>query len=1285
MQRRQVIREFDRHRRARGLLGFCVAEPLDTAYLPRDEPSTGRSMGERSGPSLGATLDRFTLERRLGKGGMGEVFAARDAASGRIVALKTLTNTHPTLRYRFKREFRALADVEHPNLVRLGELFVPEQGPSFFTMELLEGEPFTRALRGTTPVGVLPPLPALEQALRQLLAGLACLHANHCVHRDLKPSNVLVTPAGRVVILDFGIVSELGDERETTDEGGIVGTPIYMAPEQAAGAPAEPATDLYALGVMLFECLCGRLPFEGPALQVLVDKQFEPAPDPATLVGDLPPRLREMCTRLLQRDPARRPTIAELLARLDGGGARASAGAVGFVGRMRELAALDEALAAMHERKGVVQVQVRGPSGVGKSALVQHFLAGSNALVLRGRCRERESVPYKGVDAVVDALSLHLRRASAAELARLRPRYPEALAKVFPVLDELWVRADEYTLAPHEARNLGWAALRELLERIAAREPTIVAIDDFQWSDHDTVAILRALTREPDAPALLVVIGARDQLPDCPADDPRQTYLNRADVRRIDVGPLPESDAHALALALLRAQRDPARVGELAPLRSRADAVVLRCAGNPFFIGQMVLAGESSEGSPDLEQLVAARLAALDREALALLEVIAVAGRPLPQVLVLELAGLAQAEAWLDALLEQGLIVRSESGAHLVETAHDRIRERCLAALSPARKAAIHWAIGERLLERAGVVPSGEAVFEIVDHLDAGLPSLGEPSDERRLELVRLHRIAGERAASAAAWASARRYFELGHQLAQPWRELAARSPLALRSISASSSIADPRTLAVRTAFGRAQAESMAASAQADKAFEELLAWPLSSVERGHFVARRVALLAYFNRLDEAVALGLEQLARLGLELPRTPSLARALLEVLRGWWALGRRPVEQLRALPDMRDLVIRARLDVLVEVSFVAPYVSPPLLLTLAGYALRTIHAHGYHVAAPRLLTQLALAIGVLGRPRAAAALCDRALTLAEQRSVRPLDLVNARVLAQFMVWPASRPLPGLLADLEAVQREACELGLAFEAGYLTVAASFYLFEIDMALPGIAALLDRFEARNPGFGGAVNQPGIASVRRHIEQLVSGREAMSPVELRDAIPMLRYLGQTLEVVAGVLMADYAHACARMDAMPPDYAEVLVGVLAIPRFAMFAALLEAWRCPARPGLARARCLRRLRGHLRVVARWAAQGPENFGPMHALAQAEHARARGRLDAAAGYYEQALAGARQGGAAYLQGLATLRKATLARDRGQLGHAQRCFGEALDIYEDWGALALVTVLRERGLERA
>jgi tetratricopeptide (TPR) repeat protein len=244
--------------------------------------------------------------------------------------------------------------------------------------------------------------------------------------------------------------------------------------------------------------------------------------------------------------------------------------------------------------------------------------------------------------------------------------------------------------------------------------------------------------------------------------------------------------------------------------------------------------------------------------------------------------------------------------------------------------------------------------------------------------------------------------------------------------------------------------------------------------------------------------------------------------------------------------------------------------------------------------------------------------------------------------------------------------------------------LFEIDMTLPGIAALLDRFEARNPGFGGAVNQPGIASVRRHIEQLVSGREAMSPAELRDAIPMLRYLGQILEVVAAVLAADYAHACARMDAMPPDYAEVLVGVLAIPRFAMFSALLEAWRCPARPGLARARCLRRLRGHLRVVARWAAQGPDNFGAMHALAQAEQARARGRLDTAAAHYEQAYAGASRSGGAYLIGLAKLRMATLARDRGQLGHARRCFEEALDVYEAWGALALVTALRERGLER-
>jgi serine/threonine protein kinase len=207
----------------------------------------------KEGEPSDTRLGRYRLERRIGAGGMGEVFRARHVETGDEVALKTLSSTTATRLYRFKREFRALADVSHRNLIRLYELVVPEEGTAFFTMELLDGRPFVEWVRGSTPAGTLPDLERLEQALRQLVEGVHHLHTHGCIHRDLKPSNVLVTGEGRVVVLDFGLVSELSEpDRGITRDQQILGTPSYMAPEQALAKPVGPAADWYAVGVMLF-------------------------------------------------------------------------------------------------------------------------------------------------------------------------------------------------------------------------------------------------------------------------------------------------------------------------------------------------------------------------------------------------------------------------------------------------------------------------------------------------------------------------------------------------------------------------------------------------------------------------------------------------------------------------------------------------------------------------------------------------------------------------------------------------------------------------------------------------------------------------------------------------------------------------------------------------------------------------------------------------------------------------------------------------------------------------
>ena len=361
--------------------------------------------------------ERYVLRRRLGAGGVGVVYEAFDRERQEIVALKTLKRVDGARVARFKNEFRALADVSHANLVRLSELHC-DAGRWFFTMELVPGEDFVSWVRAageadeTTTLGATPRYDEgkLRDGLRQLALGVASLHDAGMVHRDLKPSNVPRDPAGRVVILDFGLVTHI-DSGNDSIEGNMVGTPAYMAPEQAASERPGPAADWYSVGVILYEILVGQLPFEGPSLQLLSEKLRSEPVSPSARRPSVPADLDRLCMALLRGEAAQRPDArTALLAYLDTSPRieprsleprSHTTGNPLFVGRGPELAALEEAWNAVSLGHSVAVV-VEGESGVGKSALLQHFTreleANAGALILRGRCHEREELRYKAFD-----------------------------------------------------------------------------------------------------------------------------------------------------------------------------------------------------------------------------------------------------------------------------------------------------------------------------------------------------------------------------------------------------------------------------------------------------------------------------------------------------------------------------------------------------------------------------------------------------------------------------------------------------------------------------------------------------------------------------------------------------------------------------------------------------------------------------------------------------------------------------------------------------------------------
>src|SRR6185503_19332998 len=222
----------------------------------------------RTGPSdqLPSRIGRYAIVRKLGQGGMGVVFAGRDEQLGRLVAVKTMSTlaTDETARKRFWREARAAASINHPNVCQLYEIG-EDNGNLIIAMELLEGEALAdRLRRGALSVSETVPIGL------GMLAALAALHTRSIIHRDLKPSNVFLTPHG-VKLLDFGVARTtdpelLGALTELTQAGAIVGTPGYMAPECMMGEAVDARSDLFAVGLILFEMLAGRPAFGGANL-----------------------------------------------------------------------------------------------------------------------------------------------------------------------------------------------------------------------------------------------------------------------------------------------------------------------------------------------------------------------------------------------------------------------------------------------------------------------------------------------------------------------------------------------------------------------------------------------------------------------------------------------------------------------------------------------------------------------------------------------------------------------------------------------------------------------------------------------------------------------------------------------------------------------------------------------------------------------------------------------------------------------------------------------------------
>ena len=650
---------------------------------------------------------RFEPREEIGEGAFGIVWKAFDRERSELVALKALKHAEGTPLLRFKREFRALADVSHHNLVPLYELLT-DGDVWFFTMQLVEGRSILDYLDAARRPADANDHQRLFAVVAQLVDAVCALHDIGLVHRDIKPSNVLVTEDERVVLLDFGLVLER-DTHASDDSafgsylsvsGTVVGTPAYMAPEQADADGVSPATDWYSVGVLLYQALTGQLPFDGDPIDQFEAKQCRLPVAPRAIRPDLSMELSDLCLGLLAPEPGdRAAAIAQLrtLGRPEVAD-EVSLAAVGqelLVGRSAELAELTQAFETAMDATPLV-VTVAGVSGIGKSALVRRFLAATrrstpDLVAFSSRCYERESSPYKAVGALVDAIAQHLRSLRDIDVARLLPRDAALLGRIFPTLQAV----DEIRRSPEHAtagldsiamRRRAAVALKDLLFEIALRVPVVLWIDDAQWGDADSAALLEQVLYDSDAPPLLFVASYRSEdaegAPLVQLFRGMTTRTGAMSTRHMSVGPLSEADCVALA-------------AQLGSDEAKTSAVARESGGSPFFIHELARDTTAAPGTARLQDIVGARIEALPSAVQRLMVAVSLSAQAVPLSVAAQAAGVESGIQDAERLLTVGRMIRAvgHGDARTIEPYHDRIRETVVAMQRDEASAAAHRAL----------------------------------------------------------------------------------------------------------------------------------------------------------------------------------------------------------------------------------------------------------------------------------------------------------------------------------------------------------------------------------------------------------------------------------------------------------------------------------------------------------------------------------------------------------------------------------------------------------------
>ncbi len=718
---------------------------------------------------IGERVDQYEILEEIGSGGMGTVYKALDLSLDRHVALKILSESGSwgggEWSERLKLEAQAAAKINCSNVVTIHQVS-ENSDPPFIVMEFVEGKNLRQELRRRDSFTV----PEVVRIALQVCDALASAHAVHVLHKDIKPENIIITESGAAKVMDFGIAM-LPKRGEGRDEGpGPIGTAGYMSPEQVTSSPLDERTDLYSLGVVMYELLTGRLPHEADTVEDLLEKKIrEVAPLPSDIGFSLPGRLESLVMKALENDPELRFSSADEMKQAIlacappsfdfasepggtcfAGGERAAAVGLDLVGREKTINQLADIMAGAKVGSGKAVV-LSGETGVGKTAVINETCSQaerSGFLVLRGRCLYQDMpVPFfpyiSAIRALLEAPSDQgITRCEKEEMRDLIEEGVTELRLFLPYLETVLHRGDTGRLsaAGRERSNPDpsriFAALGRLFATAAGFRPVLLTLDDFQWVDRSSLQLFHYLGSRSGRSKMMVVAAYRPE--DLQREPGHKTHpvletLSRMDAEgklvQMQLDRLSKADTYEL---LRRALRNTRFTEEF------KNEIYDHTLGNPVFVLECLkslredgtikwLDGhwQCVESIPRIsvpkraKDVVERRLESLGREERRLLACASVQGCTFTSDVLASVVSMERIEALtiLNELEKKYEIVRFQNGAYTFE--HPLLWECSYDALAQELKQEYHLLIA-KYLETKSKPKNASALFSLANHYFKG-------------------------------------------------------------------------------------------------------------------------------------------------------------------------------------------------------------------------------------------------------------------------------------------------------------------------------------------------------------------------------------------------------------------------------------------------------------------------------------------------------------------------------------------------------------------------------------